>query len=100
MPKEILGDLRFVFDADLCEPRTLFVDLGIEPVTLDPPETLPGGNVVVIDPGGSSDLWTLGELLDNPIVAEQQSESPLMTHVRLDNVLMPEARKLEMKAEA
>jgi hypothetical protein len=60
------------------------------------PEKLPGGNVFVIDPAGSCDLWQVGEALQNPIVTKQDKDSPLMLHVRLDNVLMPEARKLTL----
>src|SRR5205823_5436754 len=41
-----------------------------------------------------------GEALHNPVVAKQDQESPLMAHIRLDNVLMPEARKLALKAPA
>src|SRR5262249_5142275 len=55
---------------------------------------LPPGPVLVIDPAGPCDLWEVGELLQNPIVTKQDKDSPLMAHVRLDNVLMPEARKL------
>jgi hypothetical protein len=61
----------------------------------DVPEKLPAGNVFVVDPAGSCDAWKLGELLENPIITEQDKESPLMTHVRLDNVVMPEAKRLE-----
>jgi hypothetical protein len=61
------------------------------------PATLPRGRVFVIDPNGSSDLWDLGENLGNPIVTKQDSESLVMKHVRLDNVLMPEAKRLEFK---
>ncbi len=58
------------------------------------PAKLPAGPVLVIDPHGSSEFWTLGEKLPNPIVTKQDKDSPLMAHVRLDNVLMPEAHKL------
>jgi hypothetical protein len=58
------------------------------------PDKLPSGHVLVIDPAGSTDLWQLGDKLQNPIVTKQDKDSPLMTHVKLDNVLMPEARKL------
>ncbi len=64
------------------------------------PEQLPDGNVVVLEPTESSDLWGLGETLDDPIVADQDSDSDLMAYVRLDNVLMPEARRLTPKQEA
>ena len=61
------------------------------------PEQLPPGNVTIVDPTGGCDDWELGEILENPIVTQQDKDSPLMTHVRLDNVLMPEARKLVFK---
>ncbi len=58
------------------------------------PAKLPAGSVLVVDPTGSCDLWKAGEILQNPIVTQQDRESPLMAHVRLDNVLFPEAHKL------
>ena len=58
------------------------------------PEKLPPGSVFVIDPANSSDVYTVGEQLENAIVTKQDKDSPLMAHVRLDNVIMPEARKL------
>jgi len=64
------------------------------------PATLPAGKVFVIDPAGECDLWELGEPLENPIVTKQDRDSLLMTHVRLDNVLMPQARKLTFKSNA
>jgi hypothetical protein len=64
------------------------------------PDALPAGDVVVIDPERSSSLWDLGEPLHNPIVARQDKDSPLLAHIRLDNVLMPEARKLTLKGTA
>jgi hypothetical protein len=64
------------------------------------PDTLPTGPVFVIEPERSSALWQLGESLHNPVVAKQDKESPLMLHIRLDNVVMPEARKLAPQAQA
>jgi hypothetical protein len=64
------------------------------------PDALPPGNVVVIEPGRADALWQVGEVLHNPVVAKQDKESPLMAHIRLDNVLMPVARKLTLKAPA
>ena len=58
------------------------------------PEKLPAANLLIIDPASSCDRWQLGEKLENPIVTKQDSDSPLMRHVRLDNVLLPEARRL------
>ncbi len=62
------------------------------------PATLPPGPVLVIEPTTACDLWTLGEVQQNPIVTKQDRDSPLMAHVRLDNVLMPEARQLKLTA--
>lgn len=64
------------------------------------PEKLPPGPVMVIEPTGPCDLWQVGEKLQNPIITQQDKDSPLMAHVRLDNVLMPEARKLNLSAKA
>jgi hypothetical protein len=58
------------------------------------PAKLPPGPVFVVDPANDCDLWTVGEKLQNPIVTQQDKDSPLMAHVRLDNVLMPESHKL------
>ena len=62
------------------------------------PDRLPPGPVLVIEPTTSTDLWTIGEVQQNPIVTKQDKDSPLMAHVRLDNVLMPEARQLKLNA--
>ena len=64
------------------------------------PEQLPNNDVFVVDPISSCDLWELGELLRDPIVTEQDKDSPLMKHVRLDNVLMPEAHKITIKGKS
>ncbi|MBI3865291.1 MAG: VWA domain-containing protein [Planctomycetia bacterium] len=64
------------------------------------PERIPPGPVFVIDPAAASDLWELGEPLENPIVTKQDRDSLLMTHVRLDNVVMPQAKKLTFSGHA
>jgi hypothetical protein len=64
------------------------------------PESLPPGDVLLIDPERSGPLWELGEAIHNPVVAKQDKDSPLMLHIRLDNVLMPEARKLSLRTPA
>ncbi len=63
------------------------------------PEVLPGGSVLVIDPRGGCDLWQLGDVLQNSIVNQQDKDSPLLGHVRLDNVVMPEARQLKFTSD-
>ena len=64
------------------------------------PDVLPPGNVLVIEPERSGQFWELGEAIHNPVVAKQDKDSPLMMHIRLDNVLMPEARKLSLRGPA
>ena len=64
------------------------------------PTPLPPGPALVIDPDGDCDLWKVGAKLQNPIVTKQDRESPLMAHVRLDNVLLPEARALSFEPAA
>ena len=58
------------------------------------PSVLPAGNVFVIDPIGSCDQWEQGATMENPLVTEQDRMSPLMNHIRLDNILIPDAKKL------
>ncbi|MFM9963924.1 MAG: vWA domain-containing protein [Planctomycetaceae bacterium] len=65
------------------------------------PEVLPSGAVLVIDPRESCNLWQIGEAIQNPIVHQQdkESSSSLLSHVRLDNVVMPEARQLKFVSD-
>ncbi len=63
------------------------------------PQKLPTGRVLAIDPPGSCDLWNLTGPVEHPIVTEQDDDSPLITHVHLQNVLMPEAKKLEFTTD-
>ncbi len=58
------------------------------------PETIPPGNVLVIDPQNDSDFCRVGEPLESPLVAREETDSPLMRFVHLNNVLMPGAKKL------
>ena len=58
------------------------------------PEKLPPRNVLVIDPETSTEAWTVGGPLEQPIITKQDSDSPLMAHLKLDNVAMPKATQL------
>jgi hypothetical protein len=58
------------------------------------PEPLPPNPLFIIDPDTSTSLFQVDGMIDNPLVTEQDKESPLMTHVRLDNVLLPNTKKL------
>ena len=62
------------------------------------PAKLPPGNVFVVEPAGDCDLWKLGEKVPTAIVTKQDKDSPLMAHVRLDNIPMPDARTLTFPA--
>lgn len=62
-----------------------------------PPE-LPPGNVLVVEPATSCSAWDVGDTMENPIITQQKSDSALMAHVRLDNMLMPAAKKLTFKS--
>ncbi len=58
------------------------------------PAQLPANPTIVIDPSNDCSLWRLGGEVHQPLVATSQSSHPLMAHVRLDQVLMPQARRL------
>lgn len=77
---------------DKYEPDALYV------FHRDVPTVMPPVNCLVIDPLTGTDLWQVGEKLENPIVTKQDADSPLMRHVRLDNVLLPEARQISPPA--
>jgi hypothetical protein len=53
---------------------------------------------MVIDPVRPSDLWELGGPMDDPLVATQESESPLMAHVQLEDIMFSGARELKLRA--
>lgn len=58
-----------------------------------------GRNCVIVDPVADSDLWKLGEPIAQPIVTEQEADSPLMAHIRLQNTLLNGARQLQFNSE-
>jgi hypothetical protein len=58
------------------------------------PTKLPPGSVLVVDPQNDTDLYKLGEKLPAAIVTKQEKDSPYMAHVRLDNVILPDARNM------
>jgi hypothetical protein len=58
------------------------------------PEQLPAGNVFVVQPTAATNFWDVGDAIAQPLVDEQDKSSDLMRHIRLDNILMPEALKL------
>jgi hypothetical protein len=64
------------------------------------PDRLPPGPVLVIEPLRSNELWAIGDKVSSPIVAKQDKDSPLMAHVKIENVTMPEARQITFKTKA
>ncbi len=60
----------------------------------DVPEKLPPGKLLVINPRKSCDLWTVGDAIETPLVSTVVDTSPITQHVRLTNVLFPEARAM------
>lgn len=65
----------------------------------DIPEIVPPGPTLLIDPRRGCDLFDLGEETKDAIVTKQSRESPYLAHVRLDNVVIPIARKLQFRTE-
>jgi len=63
------------------------------------PKKLVGDQVLVIQPNSATELWDVGGILQNPVVGKFDKDSPLMQFVHLENVLMPEARKLTLKGK-
>lgn len=63
------------------------------------PATIPQGNVLLIDPQNSCDLFEVGETLETPIVTEETTDSPLMNFVQLVNLLIPGAKQLRPRPE-
>ena len=58
------------------------------------PQTLPAGPVLVFNPT-SCDLWKCGDAVADPSVARLSDDSPVTRGVRLIDVYLPEARRLE-----
>ncbi|MDR2438095.1 MAG: BatA and WFA domain-containing protein [Planctomycetaceae bacterium] len=58
------------------------------------PETIPDGNVLIIDPRNSCDQFEVGEEIEVPMIAEEDSASPFLKFVHLTNLIIAGARKL------
>ncbi len=46
------------------------------------------------------DLWSVGKNIEQPIVATVSESSPVTQHVKLTNVIFPDARSLTLSGEA
>ncbi len=58
------------------------------------PKELPARDLFIIDPMEEGGLWKLEGAIADPIVTDQAEDSPLMRHIRMDNVVVPEAKKV------
>ncbi|MCA9066138.1 MAG: BatA and WFA domain-containing protein, partial [Planctomycetaceae bacterium] len=56
---------------------------------------IPAGAALVIAPAVSTELWTVGNSIERPTVVRRSDESPLLTHVDLNDVLIEEAVQLQ-----
>ena len=63
------------------------------------PAKLPPGKLLIINPRNDCDLWTVGEPIETPLVSTVDEASPVTQHVRLTNVLFPDARTLTFTGE-
>ncbi len=62
-------------------------------------DVIPAGNVVVIQPNSSTDLWELTSTIDEPLIGRQEDKSELLRHVRLDNVMLPQVSEIIPRGE-
>ena len=58
------------------------------------PERIPEGNVLLIDPRGDCDLFTVGGPLESSLVGQTSGDSPLMRFVQLENLYIAGAREI------
>jgi len=64
------------------------------------PERIPEGNVLLIDPRGDCDLFTVGGPLASSLIGQTSDDSPLMRFVQLENVLIAGAREIRFPESA
>ncbi len=63
------------------------------------PIEIPDGRLLVIQPDTHSDLWTLGDPLESPLVDSVLKTTPLTANLQLSNTLFPGARQLQATPE-
>ncbi len=84
------------------DPNRLTVYSGVSP------EQIPAGPSLFVVGSGVGpkvdsddvkvDAWRIGEATESPIVAKQNKESPLLRHVRLQNVVLAGGRDVDVNA--
>ena len=71
-------------------------DAAIKVYHVETPAVIPPGNVLVVEPGVNCNLYTLGPAVPLAMVdgGKADKETPILAHVRLDNVVLPDARAI------
>jgi hypothetical protein len=64
---------------------------------LQVPGKLPNGPLLVLHPQQSSELWEVGEKIVDPLVSQQEKDTLLLSHVKLEGLTLPAARRLTPK---
>ncbi|MCO8122244.1 BatA and WFA domain-containing protein [Stieleria sp. TO1_6] len=91
--------VRILGDDEISEPTTRLTVFANHV-----PDQIPDGPVLFVDvpkagPAIGDDkqpAWQLGEAIENPIIAKQEKQSPLLRHVQLQNVILAGGRDLEV----
>jgi hypothetical protein len=68
------------------------------------PDAIPTGPVLLVDipesgpkiGGAGQNAWLIGDPIENPIIAKQEKQSPLLRYVQLQNVVLAGARDLDV----
>jgi hypothetical protein len=92
--KSVLESMPLVELTITDTPPTTAPKGGLLVIDRNVPDVLPSGRVLIVDPQNACDQWTVGDALEQPLVARVDKDSPLTQHVRLDNVLFPGAKQL------
>lgn len=79
-------------------PETLEVDT-ILVIHGPVPQRLPAGKIFEIHPTNSCDRFTLGPVLEPSTLVAMKEDSPLLKSLRLDEIMVSGARKLEFSSQ-
>ena len=88
--KSVLESIPLVELTDASSPQFITV------LHREIPEQLPAGKLLIVNPLTDCDLWTVGPPIDAPLVGSVDNSSPVTQHLRLDNILFPGARDLQL----
>ena len=92
-----------IIDADSESAASLTIFAGVVPEQIPDGPVLfvdlpgPGPEIAGVDDGAAAQpAWQIGESIENPIIAKQEKQSPLLRHVQLQNVILAGGRDLEV----